>query len=96
MPRVRFLQAVAGDDFSYVAGDVVDMPGARAETWADGVRAELVRGETPATPERAAPKPETAAAAPPKDTAAAAQKPAPRRHARSAPAGKRGPAEKKD
>lgn len=80
MPQVRFLQAVAGDDFSYVAGDVVEMPGDQAEAWADGVRGELVRGEMPETPERAAPKAETTAApTSAKDAAVAAEKPLARR-----------------
>lgn len=51
MARVRFLQAVAGQTFSWVAGQEVDMPGEEASKWADGIRAELVRGETPETPE---------------------------------------------
>jgi hypothetical protein len=78
MPRVRFLQAVAGVDVSFVAGDVVEMSGEQAEAWADGVRAELVRGEAPETPERAAPETETAStatAAEEKDSADAAPKP---------------------
>lgn len=53
MPRIRLLQSVAGPDFSWVAGDEVDLPGAEASKWADGVRAELVRGEKAETPERA-------------------------------------------
>jgi hypothetical protein len=96
MPRVRFLQAVAGDDISFVAGDVVDMPGEKAEAWADGVRAELVRSEASETPERAAPKPETTTTpTSAKNAAAAAEKPPPRRRSRSAPAGTRGQGGKK-
>ncbi|GLY81842.1 hypothetical protein [Actinoallomurus iriomotensis] len=87
MPRVRFLQAVAGDDFAHVAGDVVEMSGEQAEAWADGVRAELVRSEAPETPERAAPAPETtstATTAEKKDASSAAEKPsAARRRTRS-------------
>lgn len=60
MARVRFLQAIGGLDFSYAAGDVVDMPGEQASNWCQGGRAEMVRGETPETPERAVPEPETA------------------------------------
>lgn len=46
MPRVRFLQSVAGDDIGdRSAGDVVDLSAAQAKVWADGVRAELVRDE---------------------------------------------------
>lgn len=52
MVRVRFLQAVGGDEFSYAPGEEVDLPGAQAEMWADGVRAELVRGESAETPEK--------------------------------------------
>ncbi|MDN3356077.1 hypothetical protein [Actinomadura sp. DC4] len=99
MPRVRFLQAVAGDDHSFVAGDEVDMSGEQAEGWADGVRAELVRDAAPETPERAAPGPETTATSTStsaKDPAAAAQKPTARRRSRPSGGGARGPGEKKD
>lgn len=51
MARVKFLQAVGGTDRSYTPGEVVDLPGAEATAWADGVRAELVRGEPVETPE---------------------------------------------
>lgn len=61
MPRVRILQAVAGEDFSWLPGDEVDMSGKDANVWADGVRGELVRGEAAATPERGDATPETAA-----------------------------------
>lgn len=47
MARLRILQAVAGLDFSWSPGDEVDLPGPDAARWADGVRAELVRGEQP-------------------------------------------------
>lgn len=60
MARVRFLQAVAGQTFSWVAGQEVDLPGEEASKWADGVRAELVRGESPETPESARPEKSTA------------------------------------
>lgn len=53
MARVRFLQAVGGVDFSYVAGQEVDLPGEEASNWCVGGRAEMVRGETSETPERA-------------------------------------------
>ena len=44
MPRIRFLQAVAGDDVGdRSAGDEADVPAEVADVWADGVRAELVR-----------------------------------------------------
>lgn len=53
MPRVRFLQSVAGDDVGdRHAGDEVDLPAPVARVWADGVRAELVREEPPERPER--------------------------------------------
>ncbi|WP_425832573.1 hypothetical protein [Streptomyces fractus] len=42
MPRIRILQSIAGLDFSWVAGDVVEVDDAAAEAWADGSRAELV------------------------------------------------------
>jgi hypothetical protein len=57
MARVRFLQAVGGVDFAYVAGQEVDMPGEEASNWCLGDRAEMVRGDAPETPERA-PQPE--------------------------------------
>jgi hypothetical protein len=57
MPRVRFLQSVAGDDVGdRHAGDEVDLPAAVARTWADGVRAELVRAEPVEHPEGARPE----------------------------------------
>ena len=69
MARVRFLQAVGGVDYSYTPGEEVDLPGDQAEAWADGVRAELVRGDAPETPEattaRHAPRMETTVATPP-------------------------------
>lgn len=53
MARIRMLQAVAGPDFSWDAGMEVDLPGEEASKWADGIRAELVRGDPPQTPETA-------------------------------------------
>lgn len=53
MPRVRWLQAVAGDDIGdRVAGQETDEPADVAQVWADGVRAELVRDEPAERPER--------------------------------------------
>jgi hypothetical protein len=53
MPRVRFLQSVAGDDVGdRHAGDEADLPAAVAQVWADGVRAELVRADPVQRPER--------------------------------------------
>lgn len=53
MPRIRMLTSVSGDGFVWEAGQVVDLPGPEAAAWADGVRAVLVRGNTPETPESA-------------------------------------------
>ncbi|MEV5184252.1 hypothetical protein AB0K88_31370 [Streptomyces werraensis] len=46
------LTSVAGEGFSYRAGEEIDLPGAEAAKWADGVRAELVRSEPLETPEQ--------------------------------------------
>lgn len=52
MPRIRFLQSVAGDDVGdRHAGDEVDLSPALAQAWADGERAELVRDEPVERPE---------------------------------------------
>jgi hypothetical protein len=53
MPTIRILQAVSGVDFSWSPGEEVDVDGPTAQAWADGYRAELVRGEPAQTPERA-------------------------------------------
>lgn len=83
MARVRFIQAVAGPDFSYSPGEVVDLPGEQAEAWADGVRAVMVRSERVETPEaRVAAEETTATSAP----AATAEKRPPARRA-AKPAG---------
>lgn len=55
------LTSVSGQDFAWAPGEVVDLPGAEAAQWADGVRAELVRDEQPETPEATAARPERAA-----------------------------------
>lgn len=39
MGRIRILEAVAGDDFSWSPGDLVDLPDEVAAGWADGHRA---------------------------------------------------------
>ncbi|WP_327329842.1 hypothetical protein OG279_09635 [Streptomyces sp. NBC_01201] len=52
---------MSGQDFAWAPGEVVDLPGAEAAQWADGVRAELVRDEQPETPEATAARPERAA-----------------------------------
>ncbi|MCG0061735.1 hypothetical protein L0F81_00275 [Streptomyces tricolor] len=51
MARIRMLTSVAGAGFSWDAGQEIDLPGAEAAKWADGVRAEFVRDEPPETPE---------------------------------------------
>lgn len=51
MPRIRVIQAVAGPDFSWNPGDEIDLPGEEASKWADGIRAELVRGQSVEVPE---------------------------------------------
>ncbi|MFH9761317.1 hypothetical protein ACH4MJ_04180 [Streptomyces anulatus] len=58
MARIRLLTSVSGRGFAWAPGEVVDLPGAEAAAWADGVRAELVRGEQTETPEAAAERPE--------------------------------------
>lgn len=45
MARIRILTPVSGTDFQWSPGQVVDLPGATASQWADGVRAEMVRDE---------------------------------------------------
>jgi hypothetical protein len=61
MPRIRFLQSVAGDDVGdRHAGDEIDVSGPVAKVWADGTRAELVRSEPVERPERKRRRPETA------------------------------------
>ncbi|MEU1478888.1 hypothetical protein [Streptomyces sp. NPDC005760] len=51
MPRrIRVLEAIAGADFSWAPGDVVEVSDEAAEAWADGHRAELVDdAQDPAT-----------------------------------------------
>jgi hypothetical protein len=61
MPRIHILQAIAGPDFSWNADSVVDVSGEEASKWCDGIRAELVRGETVETPESKAARPARAA-----------------------------------
>jgi hypothetical protein len=51
MARIRMLTSVAGDGFAWSVGEEIDLPGAEAAQWADGVRAELVRDEPAETPE---------------------------------------------
>ncbi len=42
MARIRVLEAIAGADFSWAPGDVVDLPDEEAAGWADGHRAVLL------------------------------------------------------
>ncbi|MEU0797168.1 hypothetical protein ABZ342_44500 [Amycolatopsis sp. NPDC005961] len=51
MPTVRILQSVAGLNFSWVAGDEIEMTDEKAAAWNDGVRGELVETGRPAPPE---------------------------------------------
>lgn len=60
MARIRMLTSVAGDGFSWEAGQEIDLPGSEASVWADGVRAEMVRSDKPETPEATAADPERA------------------------------------
>lgn len=63
MARIRMLTSVAGADFVWEAGQEIDLPGAEASKWADGVRAVMVRTRSVETPE-ATPSAETAARKP--------------------------------
>ncbi|MEU1122133.1 hypothetical protein ABZ371_00735 [Streptomyces sp. NPDC005899] len=60
MARIRLLTSVSGRGFAWAPGEVVDLPGAEAAQWADGVRAVMVRDEQPDTPETTAARPERA------------------------------------
>ena len=54
MPRIRILQSIAGSDFSWAPGDVVEVDGAAATAWADGERAELIEEKAHGGAEKAA------------------------------------------
>ncbi|MYS47538.1 hypothetical protein GTY23_41490 [Streptomyces sp. SID5998] len=41
MPRIRVLEGIAGADFSWAPGDVVEVTDEEAASWADGYRAVL-------------------------------------------------------
>ena len=56
MALIRILMAVSGADFQWRPGQVVEVPGPVASAWADGVRAELVRGDPVETAVRVAPE----------------------------------------
>lgn len=45
MPTIRVLTSVAGENFEWNEGDLVDVDGATAKAWCDGVRAERVSRE---------------------------------------------------
>jgi hypothetical protein len=60
MARIRMLTSVAGDGFSWEAGQEVDLPGPQAAIWADGERAVMVRDEPVETPEVTSSTPEKA------------------------------------
>ena len=45
--QVRILVSVAGPDFSWIPGQIVDLPIAEAAKWADGVRGEYVNMPAP-------------------------------------------------
>lgn len=49
MARIRILQSIAGLDFSWVVGDVVEVDDEAAEGWADGERAERAPDDAPVT-----------------------------------------------
>lgn len=59
MPRVRILDSLAGQRFSFVAGEEVDLPADTAKSWVATGHAEYVTGRHIDTPERAAAAPET-------------------------------------
>lgn len=64
MAQIRVLQAIAGLNFSWTPGQLVDLPGNEAAQYCDGVRAELVRGDRPETPEARSAAVETTSEAP--------------------------------
>lgn len=59
MPLVRMLTSVASPTRSWEIGEEIEMSGAEAQVWADGVRGELVREQPPVTPEGRSARPET-------------------------------------
>ncbi|WP_030764749.1 hypothetical protein [Streptomyces sp. NRRL F-2664] len=64
MARIRMLTSVSGRGFVWDAGQEIDLPGAEAAVWADGVRAELVRDTPIETPEATTARPERTARRP--------------------------------
>lgn len=65
MPKIRILVPVAGTDFSWSPGDVVDVDEKTARAWCDGERAERVTKKE----RRPRPPVEAAVSTPPEDTA---------------------------
>lgn len=51
MIPVRILEGVAGSDFSWVPGEIVEMSEEDAVKWADGYRAERVEQADPPRPD---------------------------------------------
>lgn len=45
MTRIKVLEAIAGSDFAWSPGDLIDLPDQEAATWADGHRAVLADGQ---------------------------------------------------
>ncbi|MEU3346414.1 hypothetical protein ABZ723_15790 [Streptomyces sp. NPDC006700] len=54
MPRIRVLEAIAGADFSWAPGDVVEVSEEAAASWADGHRAVLADDDGSGSPAQAA------------------------------------------
>lgn len=60
MRRIRVIEAIAGADFSWAPGDVVEVSEEEAASWADGHRAELADPEDEQVPVQQAPRVVTA------------------------------------
>lgn len=60
MAHIKVLEAIAGDDFSWSPGDVVELPQEQAAVWADGHRAEWAEVEDMSGPVEQAPRVVTA------------------------------------
>ncbi|MFD0437008.1 hypothetical protein [Streptomyces chartreusis] len=56
MRRIKVLEAIAGDDFSWSPGDVVELPDDEATQWADGHRADWAEAEGVAASVEQAPR----------------------------------------
>lgn len=66
MTKIRILVPVAGTDFSWAPGDVVDVDEETARAWCDGERAERAADKK----RRRRPTVESAVVSPPENTAA--------------------------